>query len=211
MLDNRTDFSHLRFHLSSFSKVCAAVRWPVERVLYWDIHVHFGGWNEDLIHSEWRGGSLRLLLRTLEGRVDLRSCVKSVHMDWFDEMYDLEEDDFAVVEDALRQFFSCCPSVQRLNIKTFPSHIFSEIAAFSQVTTLATSGLNLDTIWHTVVKTFPVLQDLYLNVDFVDTPAPTSLFCCQLKKFRIDSIEIGVHCVFWALEVCADTSQRSYT
>jgi len=112
MLDNRTDFSHLRFHLSSFSKVCAAVRWPVERVLYRDIHVHFGRWNEDLIHSEWRGGSLRLLLRTLEGRVDLCSCVKSVHMDWFDEMNDLEEDS-AVAEDALRQFFSCCPSVQR--------------------------------------------------------------------------------------------------
>jgi hypothetical protein len=95
--------------LSSFSKVCTPVRWPVERALYRDIHVPFSGWDviHDLAHSDWRGGSLRLLL-TLEGRIDLRGRVRSIQMDWYSDMDYLEEEDFALVESALRQFFSRC-------------------------------------------------------------------------------------------------------
>ena len=204
--DNCTDFSRTRFDLSSFSKVCTWVRWPVERVLYRDIHVHFDGWNgiDISAHPHWRAGSLHLLLRTLEGRMDLRGCVKSVQMDWHEEVYELEKEDLVLVKNALRQFFSRCPSVQRLNIMTFPSHIFSKAAALSQITTVATRGPSLG-MFHTIVKTFPVLQDLYLITNHMGTPTPVVHH--QLKKLRIES-QIDVACVFWALEVCAHITEE---
>lgn len=128
-------------------------------------------------------------------------------MDWYDEIYYLEEEDYALVEDALRRFFSHCPSVQRLNIMTFPSEVFSEIAAFSKITNVATSGSSLG-MFHTVVKTFPALQDLYLNINCMDTPTPTNAFHHQLKKLHIVSTQIDIPCVFWALEVCAHITEE---
>jgi len=72
-------------------------------------------------------------------------------MDWYDGIYDLEEKDLASVEDALRQFFSCCPSVQRLNIMIFPSQILSEFATSSQIKTVATYVMTLS-MFHTVMN-----------------------------------------------------------
>jgi len=128
-------------------------------------------------------------------------------MDWYDSIYDLEEKDLTSVEDALRQFFSCCPSVQRLNIMTFPSQILSEFATSSQIKTVATSVMTLS-MFHTVMNTFPQLQDLYLKVDCMDSPTTIYTSLHHLKKLSIESSHTDVPWVFWALEVCGHITEE---
>jgi hypothetical protein len=213
MIDNVTWFGHTRFDLSSFSKVCSSVRRPVERMLYRDIHLNFAGWNgsRDAFFPECRGGSLRLLLRTLESRIDLRGCVRSVQMDWYgDQMYSLGPEDFAPVADALRQFFSRCPSVQRLLMMTFPSRL--EFPTLSHIVTVATSGP--PDIFYTVVKKFPGLRDLYLTSIRMNTPPPASVCHHRLKRLHLQGIQVGtallglIPFAFWALEMCAHITEE---
>ncbi|KAF7342073.1 Yae1-N domain-containing protein [Mycena venus] len=66
--EGRTGFSVARFSLSSFSKVCKALRMTVERMLYRDIHVDIIGWtrhghsSEIQKHPMWPAACLRLFV-----------------------------------------------------------------------------------------------------------------------------------------------------
>jgi hypothetical protein len=209
MLDNCTEFSYTRFDLSSFSKVCASVRRPAERRLYRDIHVHFAGWNatHNLFSHEWRGGCLRLLVRTLKSRIDLRGCVRSVQMDWYnDEMCCLEPEHYTPITDVLRWFFSHCTSVKTLLMIESPSNMFSELVPLSNVVTLATNGRPTDTLYN-IVKAFPMLQDLYLTGVLIHAP-PNDGFHHGIKRLYLEGDSPPMTnltpYVFWVLEVCAD-------
>ncbi|KAJ6588556.1 hypothetical protein B0H19DRAFT_1248198 [Mycena capillaripes] len=156
-------FSAARFSLSSFSKTCKAIRINVERLLYRDIHVDIIGWTRHIEsfgtqkHPIYPAGCLRLLLRTLEERPDLRRFVRSVAIRW---------SDFALSAATVQKqlgFLRLCPGLQSLAFSSLSESLLEPLKALNlQITSFAAVSPASD-LPH-IIRIFPNLIDLHLHI-----------------------------------------------
>jgi len=197
--DGFTDVSTTRFDLSSFSKVCFAVREPVERILYRNVQLDFSGWTGfEQSQSPSMAGSLRLFLRTLDERPQLGWFVRSATLDCvFRSMMQ------NLVEEGLVHFMKHCSNLQRLLIARLPDDAVLEKFGGCSLVTLGTS------YWQrpiaTLLTIFPKLQNLCLNY-----PAPQH-FSQKIPYHNLTTLILIVDgddptlCFAQVLELCGTT------
>ncbi|KAF8061693.1 hypothetical protein FPV67DRAFT_292316 [Lyophyllum atratum] len=195
--DRYSDFSHARFALSAFSKVCSTLRGLVERILYRDVQLDFTGW-KGRKHTKWPAASLRLLLRTLGTRPELGQFIHGAALD-----YHLSSES-KVLEEGLEKFLHLTPNLKTLFLGQCPLALWD--LPLHRATTFATTfapGIIPSILGH-----FPDLQNLYLRdchvMNFsLDLPPH------DLKTIRFDSNhEHAAAHISRALMVCSDTAHH---
>ncbi|KAJ6618720.1 hypothetical protein B0H10DRAFT_2028824 [Mycena sp. CBHHK59/15] len=107
-------------------------------------------------HPIWPAGCLRLLLRTLEERPELRRFVRSVDLRWY------EHPPLPVMHEQLR-FLSLCPGLHSLSFSSLPESLIEHLESLNlEVTSFGTvsHAANLPRI----IKMFPKLRNLHLHI-----------------------------------------------
>lgn len=175
-IDERySDFCTARFWLSAFSKVCSSVRKTVERILYREVQLDFTGW-KGRKHPTWRSGSLRLLLRTIEERLELGRFVHGASLD-----YQLFSDP-GPLDLGLKQFLTLTPNLKTLFMAQCPL-VLCDIPPLN-ISTFATTFA--PGILPSVLEQFPKLQNIHLR-DCHVMPFSLDVPKHKLRTIRFDS------------------------
>lgn len=160
-----TDFSGTRYDLSALSQVSSSVRSPVERVLYRTIQLDLLGWDGvsvPLKAQHFTGGSLRLLLNTLDKRPELGRLIRTVAIGWFDSS--LTAGEVGLAEQGLQKFLRYSPRVAKLMIATMPPCQVVEHFSCSNLTSFATRLTSSKTReqLQAILRQFPCLKQLHV-------------------------------------------------
>jgi hypothetical protein len=202
-LRNRVDADQ---YLSAFSQVCSSLRGPVERILYREIYVQFAGVIKGDGGFSSMFGCVHRLLRTLQGRSDLRHHVRSVYVDWPYSYKPPEKSDcIAGKERAFLRLLTYCPSMQTLFVTHFPDKIDLErFPKTLNVTILGTSYF--PAVFQNVSERFQGLRELRLYKSEIGNVSTASVFPHRLKKLRFDRASFGPSAfALDALAACGDS------
>ncbi|KAJ6625767.1 hypothetical protein B0H10DRAFT_2000564 [Mycena sp. CBHHK59/15] len=189
-----SEFSQARFSLSALSRVCSVLRNVVERILYRNVQLDFTGW-KGRKHPRWPAGSLRLLLRTLEGRPELGRYIHTAALD-----YQLSTKSEAL-EKGLEDFLAQTPNLTHLFLSQCPVALWGfptkNIAGFA--TTFAPG------ILPSLLGDLPALKELHLR-DCHIMALTGGLPSHNLQRIRLDSSHENASGHFTrVLAICEDS------
>jgi hypothetical protein len=201
-----SSFDSTRQDLNSLSQVCSFVRTPVEREMYRDIHLNFGGWSilmtQDMCDSDEdasdpfdgipigdrKPASLPLLLNTLDQRPDLGGLIRCVILEWWGgNIYSTSRNVFTVMEQAVSRLLCHCSCLESFATLELPqARVFK--VHHTHVTYLAV-GFAPEHI-PIIFEIFPALQTLHF-LDFDPAALPSNIPSHNLIALRLDAFENG--------------------